>query len=65
MRTLERTTERTQVNSTKYWLQRARDARTAAENAKDGKVRIAMLGFSEGYERMAKRVERLPDQTIS
>ena len=51
--------KRTQVNTPKYWLERAREARTVAQRTRDRKVQAAMTGLSDGYERVAKRVEQL------
>jgi hypothetical protein len=56
MRTSRRM-KRSEVNIPKYWLERATNARKAAEGANDRKVRDTMLGFADGYEKMAKRVE--------
>jgi hypothetical protein len=49
--------KRCAVNVPMYWLERAKNARKAAERTNDRKVRDTMLGFADGYEKMAKRVE--------
>jgi hypothetical protein len=52
--------KRPKLNSAIYWRRRADDARNHAAAA-DGKSRSMMLGFAEGYEKMAKRVEKPAD----
>lgn len=54
-----RARKRTELNSPKYWRDRAECERASAEKAKDDKIRTLMLGFAEGYEKMAHRVEKL------
>ena len=54
---VSRRMKRSEVNIPKYWHERATNARKAAERANDRKVRDTMLGFADGYEKMAERVE--------
>jgi hypothetical protein len=54
-----RRTKRSDVNVPEYWMKRADDARKTAKDTKDRKVRDAMLGYAQGYERLAQRIEKL------
>jgi hypothetical protein len=43
--------------SPEHWLQRAEEARTAAEGMNDPEARAAMLAIAQNYENIAKRAE--------
>jgi hypothetical protein len=40
-----------------YWLKRAEEARTLAEQMRDTHMKAVMLGIAESYEKIAKWVE--------
>jgi hypothetical protein len=42
----------------KRWLRRAEDVRNVAATLKDDTAKREMLEIAEGYERLAKQVER-------
>jgi hypothetical protein len=47
------------MNLPDYWHQRAKLARDEADKAGDKKVRRMLLGFADGYDKIAKRIEKL------
>ena len=51
--------KRADLNKPKYWRRRAERAQADADGAADRKVKRMLLGFAEGYEKMAKRIEKL------
>lgn len=53
--------KRPKLNQASYWRRRAENARKHAERASDRTSKTMMLGFAEGYEKMAKRIEKLVD----
>jgi hypothetical protein len=58
-----RACDRSLLNNPKYWRRRAKDARASAEQTSDRKH--MMLGFAEGYERVADRIEKLAEKSLS
>jgi hypothetical protein len=52
------TLDRSQVTSASYWLDLARRMRADAEAATDSEKRRSLLGFAEGYAKVAERIER-------
>jgi hypothetical protein len=54
---------RSELNSTKYWRRRAKEARADADQTTDRKLKHMMLGFAEGYERVAKRIDKLAEKS--
>lgn len=54
--------KRSDLNSPKYWRNLAGSAKENAAQAEDHKVRGMMLGFAEGFERMATRIEKISER---
>jgi len=50
--------KRSQVNSPKYWRENANNAQKGAERASNDKIKKVLLGFAEGYEKMAAVIEK-------
>jgi DNA-binding ferritin-like protein len=42
------------VDDPEYWLKRAEEARTLADQMKDAHTRSLMLGIAESYDKIAK-----------
>ncbi len=53
--TLDRPLDRPQVDAD-YWLKRAEDMRADAAKATSPEDRRMLLGFADGYARLAKRI---------
>jgi hypothetical protein len=51
--------DRSELNTAKHWRHRAEKARAHAEQISDRKVKHTLLGFADGYEKIAKRIEKL------
>jgi hypothetical protein len=45
------------INDPKHWLERAEEARAAAEQMADPEAKRLMLEIAKDYERIAKRAE--------
>jgi hypothetical protein len=45
------------INNPEYWLQRAKEMRTLAEDVADGAARQKMLRVAEDYDKLAKRAD--------
>jgi len=50
-----------QLNNPEYWRFRAEEVRTIAEDMKNDETKAIMAGIAKDYERIAKIMERLPD----
>jgi hypothetical protein len=44
-----------------YWLKRAEEARTLAEEMRDAHTKALMLGIAESYENIAKSYKTIAD----
>ncbi len=60
MSSVKRRLDRSDLHQPNYWQTRAHEVRVSAARAPDDRTRSIMLGFAEGYERLAKQVEK-PD----
>ena len=50
-----------QLHDVEYWLKRAEEARTFADEMRDHETKSLMLGIAESYERIAKAYEKIAD----
>ncbi len=66
MHPVKRRSHRSDLQKPKYWQTRADEVRVSAGRTPDDKTRAFMLGFAEGYERLAKQAHKsdaLPEMT--
>jgi DNA-binding ferritin-like protein len=52
---------RSALHDVEYWLKRAEEARTFADEMRDPETKSLMLGIAESYERIAKAYEKIAD----
>ena len=51
-----------ELKGPKHWHHRAEHARADAEKATDRKLKRTLLGFAEGYDKLAKRIDKLAEK---
>jgi DNA-binding ferritin-like protein len=49
------------LHDVEYWLKRAEEARTFADEMRDHETKSLMLGIAQSYERIAKAYEKIAD----
>ena len=47
-----------ELNDSEYWRRRAARARAEAERTMDRNVKTKLLGFAEGNEKIARRIDK-------